>query len=246
MTFLLQAIAWILDPTHWGGATGIGRALLQHLWYTALGVGLAALLAVPAGLFVGHTRRGRGLAVALTSGARAVPTLGLVTVLALWFGIGLTAPILAFIVLAVPSLLAGAYSACESVDDRVIDAARAQGMTEMQILRSVELPLGMPLLITGLRSATLQVVATAMLAAYVGNGGLGGYIFRGLKTGDYPLMLAGSLLVVLLAIILDLALLTLQRLADPQRRARADRTRRGPAQTATAEPSPTTPSGGTA
>lgn len=131
-------------------------------------------------------------------------------------GIGLTAPLLAFVILAVPSLLAGAYSAIEAVNPATVDAARAQGMTEWQILTRVELPLGLPLLIGGARGATVQVIATAMLAAYVGNGGLGRYIFLGLGSQDYPQMIAGSLLVIALALVLDLMLLLLQRVTAPR------------------------------
>lgn len=216
MSQLILALQWATDPAHWPGPTGIGVRLLEHLWYTLLGVGIAALIAVPIGLLVGHTRRGRGLAVAAAGAARALPTLGLVTLFGLLLGIGLLAPLVAFVVLAIPSLLAGAYSACEAVDPRTVDAARAQGMTELQILTRVELPLGMPLLITGLRSATLQVIATAMLAAYVGNGGLGRFIFLGLKTQDYPQMLGGSLLVIALAIAVEALLLGIQRFTAPR------------------------------
>lgn len=216
MSQLIAALGWLGDPLHWSGPDGIPARLAEHLWYTVIGVGIAALIALPLGLLVGHTRRGRSLAVALSGAARALPTLGLVTLFGLLTGIGLLAPVLAFVVLAIPSLLAGAYSACESVDPRTVDAARAQGMTEWQILTRVEMPLGMPLLIAGLRSATLQVVATAMLAAYIGNGGLGRYIFLGLKTQDYPMMLAGSLLVIGLAIGLEAVLLLIQRLTAPR------------------------------
>ena len=134
---------------------------------------------------------------------------------ALLLGIGLTAPLASFVILAIPSLLAGAYSAIESADPATVDAARAQGMTELQILTRVEIPLGMPLLIGGFRGATVQVVATAMLAAYVGNGGLGRYIFQGLGSQNYPQMIAGSLLVIVLALVLDLALLLTQRITAP-------------------------------
>ncbi len=216
MNQLFDAFAWLADPLHWSGPSGIPMRLGEHLWYTVLGVGIAAVIAVPLGLVVGHTHRGRGLAVTASGAARALPTLGLVTLFGLLAGIGLLAPVLAFVILAIPSLLAGAYSACEAVDPRTVDAARAQGMTEWQILVRVELPLGMPLLISGLRSATLQVISTAMLAAYIGNGGLGRYIFLGLKTQDYPQMLGGSLLVIALAIVLEVILLTVQRLTAPR------------------------------
>ena len=212
----LESFRWLGDPSRWSGPAGIPLRTLEHLGYTALGVVVAALLAVPLGLAVGHTGRLKGLAVATAGAARALPTLGLVTLFALLMGIGLTAPLLSFVILAIPSLLAGAYSAVESVEPATVDAARAQGMTELQILTRVEIPLGMPLLIGGVRGATVQVVATAMLAAYVGNGGLGRYIFQGLGSQDYPQMIAGSLLVIVLALILDLALLLIQRLSAPR------------------------------
>lgn len=211
-----QALQWLQDPARWSGPSGIPMRLLEHLGYTALGVAVAALIAIPLGLLVGHTGRGKAIAVAAAGAARALPTLGLVTLFALMMGIGLTAPLLAFVILAVPSLLAGAYSAIEAVNPATVDAARAQGMTEWQILTRVELPLGLPLLIGGARGATVQVIATAMLAAYVGNGGLGRYIFLGLGSQDYPQMIAGSLLVIALALVLDLMLLLLQRLTAPR------------------------------
>ncbi len=216
MTFVMEALEWLMDPMNWGGPSGILNRTLEHLGYTVLGVLIAAVIAVPLGLWIGHTGKARGLAVFATGAARALPTLGLVTLFALLLGVGLAAPTLAFVVLAIPSLLAGAYSAVESTESHVVDAARAQGMTEMQILTRVEIPLGLPLLMTGLRSAVLQVLSTAMLAAYVGNGGLGRFIFLGLKTQDYGQMLAGSLLVIVLALVVDLALLAVQRVFAPK------------------------------
>ncbi|MGN7210443.1 ABC transporter permease [Brachybacterium paraconglomeratum] len=212
----LGALEWLSDPARWTGPSGIPLRTAEHLCYTALGVLVAALIAVPVGLYVGHTGRFKGLAVGAAGVARALPTLGLVTLFALLVGIGLTAPLLSFVILAIPSLLAGAYSAVETADPATVDAARAQGMTEWQILTRVELPLGMPLLVGGVRGATVQVVATAMLAAYVGSGGLGRYIFQGLGSQDYPQMIAGSLLVIVLALVLDLALLLLQRATAPR------------------------------
>ena len=212
----LGSLEWLVDPLRWSGPSGIPMRTAEHLGYTVLGVLVAALIAVPVGLYVGHTGRFKSLAVGASGMARALPTLGLVTLFALLIGIGLTAPLLSFVILAIPSLLAGAYSAVEAADPATVDAARAQGMTEAQILARVEIPLGMPLLIGGFRGATVQVVSTAMLAAYVGNGGLGRYIFQGLGSQDYPQMIGGSLLVIALALVLDLALLLLQRLTAPR------------------------------
>lgn len=209
---LAQALDWLAEAERWSGPSGIPMRMLEHLGYTVLGVAVAAAIAIPIGLMVGHTGRGKGITVAAAGAARALPTLGLVTLFALLLGLGLTAPLLAFVILAIPSLLAGAYSAVESVDPATVDAARAQGMTGWQVLTRVEIPLGMPLIVGGFRGATVQVVATAMLAAYVGNGGLGRYIFLGLGSQDYPQMIAGSLLVIALALALDLLLLLTQRL----------------------------------
>lgn len=203
MNYFSQAIAWIADPAHASGPNGVWARSWEHLWYTILAVVLASVIAIPLGYLVGHTGRGRGLVVASSGAARALPTLGVVTLVGLVLGVGLIAPMVALVLLAVPSVLAGAYAGIEAIDPRTVDAARAMGMSEWQILTRVEMPLGLPLLIGGLRSATLQVVATATLAAYVGAGGLGRFLFLGLKTQDYPQMLAAALLVVVLALILE-------------------------------------------
>ena len=202
---------WLVDPLNWPGVDGIGNRLLEHLGYTALIVGIAAVIGIPLGYLVGHTGRGRSLVVALSGAARALPSLGLVTLLALWLGLGLPAPVIALVILALPPILAGAYAGVDAVPPAVTDAARAQGMSEWQILTKVEAPLGLGLLMGGVRSAVLQVVATVMLAAYVGSGGLGRLLFLGLKTQDYAMMLGASLLTVALALVLDVALGALQR-----------------------------------
>lgn len=212
MNYILEAFALLLDPEAWSGASGFAARLGEHLWYTLLALVISAVIALPIGLAIGHSRKGRNAAVVITGLVRALPTLGLVTLVALFVGIGLTAPMVAFVVLAVPSIMAGAYSGVESVNRSTVDAATAQGMNRWQVLFGVEIPLGLPLIIGGLRLATLQVVATAMLAAYVGGGGLGRQLFLGLRTQDYALMLAASILVILLAVVLDTAFGLTQRL----------------------------------
>lgn len=216
MRFFGEALAWLSEPGNWSGLEGIGVRLLEHVGYSALGVGLAALLAIPLGWWVGHTRRGRGLAVGLSGAARALPTLGLITLLGIGLGIGLIGPIVAFVVLAVPSVLAGAYTGVQSAPAAAVDGARACGMTEWQVLLRVEVPLGLPLLIGGVRAAFVQVIATATLAAYVGAGGLGHYLFLGLKSRDYSQMLGASLLVMALALLTDIVFATIQTLTRPQ------------------------------
>lgn len=212
MNHLIEAFQVLLDPASWSGPSGFGARMFEHLWYTALALLISAAIALPVGLLVGHTGRWRALAVISSGMVRALPTLGVITLAALFVGIGLTAPMISFVVLAVPSILAGAYAGVESVSSATKDAATAQGMSGWQVLLRVEIPLGLPLIIGGLRNATLQVVATATLAAYVGAGGLGRQLFLGLRTQDYPLMLAASLAVIVLAIVLDAVFELSQRL----------------------------------
>jgi osmoprotectant transport system permease protein len=217
MSVFSQAMSWLTDGAHWQGDDGFPHRILQHVGYTALTVVIATAIAVPLGLWIGHTGRLRGLAVAVTGALRALPTLGLLTLMVLWRGIGLGPPTIALVVLAIPPLLAGAYAGLESVDRATVDAARAIGMTEWQVLGRVEIPLAMPLILGGIRSAVLQVVATATIAAYIGLGGLGRYLIDGLAVRDYPQMLAGSLVIVVLALVLDGCFALLQRVLSPQR-----------------------------
>ncbi|PJJ63389.1 ABC transporter permease [Compostimonas suwonensis] len=215
MNLFLDAIAWIADPVNWSGPSGIPTRFAEQLYVTFVVLVIAAVIALPIGMVIGHTGKGRGFAVAVSGGLRALPTLGVLTLVGLWVGIGLTAPIISLVILAIPSLLAGAYSGFEAIDRRTVDAARSLGMTELQIVTKVELPLGLPLLIGGVRAATLQIVATATLAAYVADVGLGRYLFQGIKTQDYAEALGGSILVVILALVLDGLLALTQRLVVP-------------------------------
>ncbi len=214
MSVIDDTVTWFSDGANWSGDSGVPVRVVEHVGYSALTVGLAAAVAIPLGLWIGHTGRLRGVAVTLTGAMRALPTLGLLTLFALITGIGLTAPILALVILAIPPLLAGAYSGLEAVDRQTIDAARAMGMTEWQILGRVEVPLALPLVVGGFRSATLQVVATATVGAYIGLGGLGRYIIDGQAVSDYPRMVSGSILVIALALVLDAVFVGLQKIAQ--------------------------------
>lgn len=211
MSVISETVDFLSDGANWTGEDGIPHRLVQHLGYTTLTVVIAAAIAIPLGLWIGHTGRFRGVAVALTGSLRALPTLGVLTWFVLISGIGLTAPIIALVLLAIPPLLAGAYAGLESVDRKTIDAARGIGMNEWQILVKVEVPLAMSLIIGGIRSATLQVVATATIAAYIGLGGLGRYLIDGIALSNYPEMLAGSVLVIGLALSLDAAFALVQK-----------------------------------
>jgi osmoprotectant transport system permease protein len=203
MNFVQEAISYLLTAGNWTGPVGLATRIAEHLQYTALAVGGSALIAVPLGMLIGHTGRGTLLVVGLVNGLRALPTLGVLLLGVLIFGLGLGPPLVALMLLGVPSLLAGTYAGIASVEPTVIDAARAMGMTEAQVLLRVEVPNAMPLILSGLRNATLQVVATATVAAYASLGGLGRYLIDGIKMREFQLALVGALMVAALALILD-------------------------------------------
>lgn len=203
MNLFLDAWHYFTDGSNWSGPSGIGIRIGQHLWYSFLTVAVSAVIAIPLGSVIGHTRRGAAVLVGFANAMRALPTLGLLTFLVLLLGLGLIPPLLALVTVGVPPLLAGAYAGIANVPPDVVDASRAMGMTERQILFRVEVPNALPILLTGLRGATLQVVATATIAAYVNLGGLGRYIFDGISLYRYDRVLVGALLVALLAMLLD-------------------------------------------
>ena len=210
MSILWEALRWLATPANWVGESGILARSAEHLGLTLLIVALATLVALPVGTWIGHTGRGRWL-VGATGAARAVPTLGVLTLAGLWLGIGLAAPTLALLVLAVPPLLSATYSGIASTPRATVDAARAMGLTEPQILVGVEAPHAAGLVAAGVRSATLQVLATTTLAAYTANYGLGRFLYTGLKTRDYAQMIGGAIVVVALALLADAALAAASR-----------------------------------
>jgi len=233
MNLIIDAIVWIFTPSAWPASQSVPLALWQHVGFTAVSVLIAAVIAIPAGWAIGHTGRGREIAVALTGAARAIPSFGLVVLLVMVIGVTqkTEAAIFAFVLLAIPPILAGAYAGVEAIDRSVVGAGRAVGMTGAQVLWKIEVPLGLPLLIAGIRSATLQVVSTVTIAAFVGLGGLGYFILQGIPLRRIDEILAGSLLVVVLALVLDGILALVQRFAVPRGvRARQAPTRREPQQ----------------
>ncbi|KRB36940.1 ABC transporter permease [Microbacterium sp. Root180] len=231
MNYFLEAFAWIFSPERLTGTLPLPTAIAQHLAFTFGSVLIAALIAIPAGWAIGHTGRGREFAVSLSGAARALPSLGLIVLLYLLLGVSLKteAAVTAFVILAIPSILAGAYAGFEAIDRTVVDAGRAMGMTPWQVLWKIEVPLGLPLLIGGLRQATLQVVATVTIAAFVGLGGLGYYIIQGIPLRDFPQILGASIVVIALALLLDAMFALLQRVVVPRGvTARTDSPQRSP------------------
>ncbi len=200
---------YISDPANWRGEAGIGYLLLQQLGYTAAAVAIAALIAIPLGILIGHTGRGSFLVIGLSNAARAIPSLGLLVLVVLLLGTG-NGPIVGVLaVLALPAILTATAAGIQGADHGAVHAAHALGMSGGQVIGKVEWPLALPLVISGLRSAALQVVATATIAAYSSGTGLGRLLISGNANRNYSEMFAGALMVALLAIVLDVALGTI-------------------------------------
>jgi osmoprotectant transport system permease protein len=207
----MSLLDFLSDPAHWSGPSGIPTRLLEHVWYTLLALGIATAIALPVGLLIGHTNRGAFLAINLGNAARSLPTLGVLILVVLATGLGFTPVLVALVALAIPPVLTATYAGVRAVDPQIVDAARGMGMRAHQVLFRAEVPVALPVIMSGVRSAALQVVATATIAAYVALGGLGRFVIDGLAVHSYAEMLTGALFVALLAITLDLVLAALQR-----------------------------------
>ena len=213
---------WLTDSAHWQSTnfdTGIWGQLGAHVLYSAIALVIALVVALPAGLWIGHNNRATWV-VSAANAIRALPSVGLLVLLVViiaphFYGrtdTGYLIPTeIVLVLLAIPSILSNAVAGIQNVDRAVRDAAYGMGMTGPQVLFRVELPNALPLIFSGFRSATLQVIATATIAAYVTLGGLGRFIYDGLAQQDYPQMISGGLLVAVLALIADLLLALAQR-----------------------------------
>lgn len=215
MRFLSYAWDWLRVPAQWHGSGGIPVRILEQLYYTGLSLLIAALIAIPLGILIGHTGRGAVLVVNLANAWRAIPTLGLLTLLAVTLGFSALAWLIPLVVLAIPPILVNTYEGVSGVEPELKDAARGMGMTSWQQVRKVEVPVAMPLIVLGLRTGAIFVVATATIAAYIGLGGLGRYIIDGLATDNYGEVAGGALFVVLLALAVQAIFVGVRRLAVP-------------------------------
>jgi osmoprotectant transport system permease protein len=215
MNALQSAWAWLTQAQQWQGSDGIPARLLQHLEYTGIALALAALIALPLGLLIGHTGRGSFVVVTLANFGRALPTLGLVVLAFLVSNGSSGAVFVALVVLAIPPILVNTYEGILGVDRDVKDAARGMGMTAPQVLLRAEIPIATPLILLGLRTAAIQVVATATIAAYIGLGGLGRYIIDGLARNDYAVVAGGAIVVVALALAVQILFVAIRRIAVP-------------------------------
>ena len=210
-----EALVWLNDPLTWTAPGGVLELAGEHLAMTAVAVAVASAVAIPVGAWLGHSRRGAGLVVWLTNASRAMPTLGIILLLAAGGLFGNTATVIAAAFFAVPVLLVNTYEGVRGADPDARDAARGMGMSDGRILLQVELPLATTLVAAGLRTTIVQVVATIPLAALVGGGGLGQIIALGMGTQRYGEVLAGGVVVAVLCLAIDMVLAIGQRLATP-------------------------------
>lgn len=216
MSFFSWAWDWVTTDANWHGSGSIPQQLVAHLGYSALPLLIAALIGIPAGVAIGH-RGGRQAVVVINiaNAWRAIPTLGLLILLAVLLGFSPVTWLLPLVVLAIPPILVNAYEGVAAVDPSVRDAARGMGMTPWQQVTRVEIPNALPLILVGLRTAAIFVVATATIAAYIGLGGLGRFIIDGLATDQYGPVAGGALLVVILAVLVLALFAGLSRLVVP-------------------------------
>jgi osmoprotectant transport system permease protein len=217
---IANILDWLTASEHWSGAEGVPTRIWEHLNYSLIALAVAVVIGLPIGLLIGHTGKGTAVVAALANSLRALPTIGLLIFFVVLIsphvhGKGDAAYLIpteiVLIVLAIPSILSNTFAGVQNVDPAARDAARGMGMTGRQVLFKVELPCALPLIMSGVRSATLQVIATTTIAAYVSLGGLGRYVFDGQSQQDYPQMASGAVLVALLAMSADFVLAMVQR-----------------------------------
>jgi osmoprotectant transport system permease protein len=221
MTLLGDVARWFADPAHYQGSDAVQTRILEHLEVCSLAVLVGLLISLPIGLYLGHTGRYAFIAVNLANIGRAIPSLAAIalaipvagTLLGIENGLGFWPTFLALVPLTIPPILTNAYVAVRNVDPEVIEAARGMGLSETGILRRIELPLALPLVLAGIRTGAVNVVATATLGAIVAFGGLGRYIVDGLALQEYDRLFAGALLVALLAVAVEVAFGTFERAA---------------------------------
>jgi len=224
VSFIGQVVQWFLDPAHWQGDGGIPHRTLEHLAMSGISVLVAALIALPIGITIGHLGKGGNLAINISNIGRAIPSFALLVLAAQLFGIAAASQVVGFgavpafvalVALAIPPMVTNSYIGMREVDADVREAARGMGMRARAVLLRVELPIALPLIMAGVRTSAVNVVATATLAAVVAWGGLGRFIVDGLGLQDYPMLFAGALMVAVLSLIVEFSLAGVQRLATP-------------------------------
>lgn len=207
---------WFTDPAHWTGPDGIPTRLVEHLQISAESVLIGMVIALPIGIVLGHYGRFGNLAMNISNVGRAIPSFALLVLSFQVFGLGNTPIIISLVALAIPPMVTNSYVAMREVDPDIKDAARGMGYRELRQVLRVEIPLAVPLLMAGIRTSAVQVVATATLAALIAGGGFGRYIIDGLDQQNYTKLVAGAVLVALLALATEWSLAGLERLLVPK------------------------------
>jgi osmoprotectant transport system permease protein len=220
MKFAVAVVHWFTTSAHWHGAGGVPVRVAQHLELTALAMTCAAAVAIPAGVLMGHARRGGLFAISVVNIGRAIPSFAIVAValpitIRLGLGFGFWPTFLAVFFLALPPMFTNSYTGIRGVDPQIVDAGRGMGLRERELLLGVELPLAAPIIMAAARVAAVQIVATAPLGAVVGWGGLGRFIIDGLAQFDLAQVFAGALLVAALAVLTEVGLGLVERVVLP-------------------------------
>lgn len=216
MAAVESVLKWFADTSHWSGTDGIPTRLLEHIQLSAESVAIAMLIALPIGILLGHYGRFGNVAINISNVGRALPSFGILVIAFQIWGLGDLPIIVSLTALAIPPMVTNSYVGLREVDPDIKDAARGMGYRGLAQLVRVELPLAVPLVMAGIRTSAVQVVATATLAALIAGGGFGRYIVDGLDQQDYTKLFAGALLVALLALATELSLGGLERLLTPR------------------------------
>jgi osmoprotectant transport system permease protein len=216
MSVILSAAQWFADPTRWSGPDGIPQRLLEHVEISAASVAIGALIALPIGILLGHYGRFGNVAINISNVGRALPSFGVLVIAFQVFGLGNLPILVALVALAIPPMVTNSYVGLREVDPDVKEAARGMGYRELAQLIRVEMPLAVPLLMAGIRTSAVQVVATATLAALIAGGGFGRYVIDGFAQQDYTKVFAGAVLVGVLAMATELSLSGVERLLVPR------------------------------
>ena len=223
MNGLVEGLQWLVDPTNWSGVDGIPARVWEHVQLSVIALVIATLIAVPIGLWIGHTRRGQFWTVQFANVGRSIPSLAVLSIMFLIavkefpsLAFGFLPTIVALTLLGIPVILINTYVGIQQVDPDTVEAARGMGMSGRQVLSRLEVPMAMPLIMTGLRLAAVQIVATAGLAALIAGGGLGRYIVDGFALRENDRIVAGAILVAVLSLLTDLAFSLLAKATSPK------------------------------
>jgi len=216
-------LEWFADPAHWQGADGVPNRVFQHVSYSLIASLLAIAIALPIGLVLGHTGKGGQLAINVSNLGRAIPSFGIIILAFIVAGIGFLPVLVTLVALAIPPIITNTYVGMRAVDPEVREAAEGMGMTGWQLLRGVEMPIAQPLIMAGIRTSVVQVIATATLAAFISLGGLGRYIIDGFGQRNTPEVISGAILVAALALLTEYGLAAVQRATLSKGLARSSR-----------------------